>query len=700
MKQHIYYINGLYCAGCAMEFEEDLNKLEFVEKATVDFSTSRLIIKYDGSKKHFDIIKKMADNVEGGIDLSTQKITQEDNIQENKIINKNIIQIIISLIIVLIVLLFKFSGITEIILYLIAFIIIGYDILFKVFQNILKRDFLDENFLMGVATIAAFAISDYLEAIAIMFFYKLGEYFQERAVNKSRKSISDLIDIKPKYATLLVDGYEKEVDPSEVNIGDTIIVKPGERIALDGIVEEGTSYLDMKELTGESRDVKVSVDQEVLSGSINKNSTLIIKVSKKYEDSTIARILDLVENSSANKAKTENFISKFARIYTPVIVFTGIAIALIPPLFTGYNFEEWLYKALIFIVVSCPCALVISIPLGFFAGIGNASKKGILVKGANYLEELNDIKLIAFDKTGTLTKGNFTLVNIKSFNNYTNEDLLKYSAYAESNSTHPIGKAIIDAYDQQIDKNQLSDYEEIVGKGLKVLVDGIPVLLGNETLMKDNNIKYDNANSYGSIVYVAINNIFAGFLEIADELKGSSKQAIAELKNLGINDLVMLSGDSQQVADGVGEQLGINQIYAQLLPDQKVAKLDELKSYGKNIFVGDGINDAPILLQANVGIAMGGVGSDVAIEAADIIIMDDEISKVATAIKIAKKTRKIIVQNVIIALGIKLLVLILGVLGLAQIWEAVVADVGVTLVAILNTMRILYYKGDNSGENK
>lgn len=698
MKKHIYYIKGLYCAGCAGEFENDLNKLSFVKKAIVDFSTSKVIIYYDGSKEHFHEIKALADNVDGGIELLSEKNKNIDTDNKRLVIDKNIIQIIIALIIVLFILTFKIEGNLKVFLYLVAYLIIGYDILIKVIKNLFNGNFLDENFLMGVATVAAFAISDYLEAIAIMFFYKIGEYFQEIAVNKSRKSISDLIDIKPKFATLLVDGFEKEVDPQDVKIGESIIVKPGERIPLDGLVEKGSSYLDMKELTGESKDVKVVENQEVLSGSINKNSVLVIKVQKKYEDSTIARILDLVENSSSNKAKTENFISKFARIYTPVIVIIGFMIAIIPPLFTGYDFESWLYKALIFIVVSCPCALVISIPLGFFAGIGNASKKGILVKGANYLEEINDIKLIAFDKTGTLTKGNFTLIDIKNYNNYSKDDLLKYSAYAESNSNHPIAKAVLDAYDQQIDKNKISDYEEISGRGIKVKVENHLILVGNASLMKDNNIEFENADSYGSIIYLAIDNIYAGYLEIADEIKDDSKKAIAQLKELGIKDFVMLSGDSQSVANAVGEELGINQVYAQLLPDQKVEQLKKLESFGKNIFVGDGINDAPILLEANVGIAMGGVGSDVAIEAADIIIMDDEISKIASAIKISRKTKRIIVQNIVIALAVKLLVIILGVMGLAQIWQAVIADVGVTLIAILNTMRILYYKDGDHNE--
>lgn len=692
MEKHIYHLEGLHCANCALNIEAELNKQDYIENAVIDFTNLKLVITYDDS--HYNDLVKILSKYEDGV-----TIKQDDHEHEHSDLNKvNLGLFIGAIVLVIINFLFKFEGVTKIIVFFIAYIMISYDILIKLVKNLFAKRLLDEAFLMGIATVAAFAIGDYLEAIAIMLFYKIGEFFEDMAVNRSRKSISSLVDIQPKFANLLVDGIEQQVDPATVEIGSKIIVKAGERVPLDGKVIEGESYLDMRELTGESRDVKIGADEEILSGSINKTGTLTIETTKKYADSTVARILELVENSSTNKAKTENFITKFAQVYTPVIVLLAVIVAVIPPLVTDFDFYTWIYRALIFLVLACPCALVISIPLGFFGGIGNASKHGILIKGSNYLEALNDVEVIAFDKTGTLTKGNFTLINMETFNGFSKDDVLKYSAYLESNSNHPLGLAIVESYDEPINKNIIKDYQEIAGMGLSANIEDKDLLIGNEKLMEENNIKFDLYEGRGTIVYLAINNVYAGFLEIADEIKGSSEIALKRLKKLGIKELIMLTGDNNTVAQAVADKLGITKVFSRLLPDQKVEKLNEIKELGTNAFVGDGINDAPILMQADVGIAMGGVGSDAAIEASDIVIMDDDINKIADAIKIANKTKRIVVENIVIALGVKLLVLILGIFGLAQIWEAVIADVGVALVAILNTMRVLYYKVDDKDE--
>ena len=548
---------------------------------------------------------------------------------------------------------------------------------------------------MSIATLGAFLIGEFPESAAVMIFYQIGEFFQDMAVNKSRKSIKALMDFRPDYANLKVDNEIKKVSPEEVKVEDLIVVKPGEKIPLDGIIIEGSSSLDTSALTGESLPREVKVNDEVLSGSINQEGLLTIKVTQLFGESTVSKILDLVQNASTKKAPTENFITKFARYYTPVIVAIAAFLAVIPPLLIpGESFSSWIYRALIFLVISCPCALVVSIPLGFFGGIGRASKEGILIKGSNYLEALYNIHTIVFDKTGTLTKGVFKVTSIETMGNLSKDELLEYAALAESYSTHPIALSIIQAYGKEIDKSRIKQVDEISGYGLKVIIDGNELLLGNEKLMAKHNIKVDQ-DSQGTIVFISVNGNYEGKIIISDEIKKDSLKAIEKLKSLGIKKTVMLTGDNHTTAKTIAQELKIDEFYSQLLPHEKLEKLEKLlkeKSPKEKLaFVGDGINDAPVLARADIGIAWA-AGSDAAIEASDIVLMTDEPSKIATAIKIAKKTHTIIWQNIIFALAIKAFVLILGALGIATMWAAVFADVGVTLIAILNSIRILKTK--------
>ncbi|MBF4806567.1 MAG: cadmium-translocating P-type ATPase, partial [Pseudoleptotrichia goodfellowii] len=588
----------------------------------------------------------------------------------------------------------------KIILFLISYIIIGGHVLTTAFKNILKGQFFDENFLMAVATIGAFAIGEYHEAVAVMFFYQVGELFQSMAVNKSRKSIASLMNIRPDYANLKVRNNITKVSPEEVKINDFIVVKPGEKVPLDGIITEGSSSFDTSALTGESLPVSKNIGEEVLSGSVNKTGLVTIKVTKLFSESTVSKILDLVENANSKKSKTENFITKFARYYTPTVVGIAVLMAIIPPLvLKETTFYEWLYKALVFLVLSCPCALVISIPLGFFGGIGGASRHGILIKGGNYLEALNNVETVVMDKTGTLTKGVFKVTQINPENNITKEELLQYAAYAESFSTHPIAESVIKEYQKnnlQIDKSLIKNYEEISGYGIKTEVNGKSVIAGNIKLMNLENIKTENNSQTGTVVYVAIDGKYAGNLLISDEIKEDSLRAIEDMKKIGVKKTVMLTGDSKAIGESIAEKLNIDKAYTELLPSDKVEKIEEIfeerKSNGKILFVGDGINDAPVLARADIGVAMGGVGSDAAIEAADVVIMNDEPSKIVTAIKIAKKTRTVVWQNIALALGVKIITLILGVMGFATIWAAIFADVGVALIAILNAARVIRMK--------
>lgn len=574
-----------------------------------------------------------------------------------------------------------------------AYITLGGDIVFRALRNLFKGQIFDENFLMSLATIGAFAIGEAPEAVGVMLFYQVGEYFQERAVRKSKKSITDLMDIRPDYVNLKKDGEIIIVAPETVNIGEIIIVKPGEKIPLDGIVIEGSSTLDTTALTGESVPRKAEVTDSVLSGCVNMTGMLTVEVTKTFGESTVSKIINLVENASGKKAKTEKFITKFARIYTPIVVIFAVLLALLPPLFFGAEWKTWIHRALVFLVISCPCALVLSIPMGFFAGIGRAAKNGILVKGGNYLEAFNQLDTVVFDKTGTLTTGVFKVTAIQPAYGFNDKTLLELAAKAESFSNHPIALSIRKEYAKEVDKNNLSDYTEIAGNGVSVSFNGKIILAGNQNLMVNNKIDYNESRSKGTKVYVAYENRFAGCIVISDELKPDSLTVTGELKRRGVRKVVMLTGDNPRIAVDIAEELGLDEVHAGLLPQEKVEMVEILNNNKRRgfklAFVGDGINDAPVLAMADIGIAMGGIGSDAAIEAADVVLMTDEPSKVALAMDIAKYTGKIARQNIVFILVIKLVFLTLGAFGIATMWEAVFADVGVALLAVLNSMRII-----------
>lgn len=579
--------------------------------------------------------------------------------------------------------------------FLVCYAVIGWDIVWKAVTNILHGQVFDENFLMTIATIGALILGEHSEGVAVMLFYQVGEWFQSYAVSKSRKSIASLMDIRPDYANVERNGKLEQVDPDEVNIGDTIVVKPGERVPLDGKIIKGTSALDTSALTGESMPRDVEPGMEVISGCINQTGILTIQTTKKYGESTVAKILDLVENASDKKGKTENFISRFARYYTPIVVFAAIALAILPPLVTGQPFSVWIYRALTFLVISCPCALVISIPLSFFGGIGGASKIGVLVKGSNYLESLAHTEVVVFDKTGTLTKGSFAVSQIKAID-MKEEQLLELAAYAEDYSNHPISQSIQKAYGKKIDNRRISDVQEIAGHGVRAVIDGKTVLAGNAKLMNRENIAYTPSDAIGTVIYLACNGKYAGYIVIEDEVKADAPAAIRALKEVGVRKTVMLTGDADAVGKKVAQKLGLDQAYTELLPADKVdrveAMLKQTSEKGKLVFVGDGINDAPVLARADVGIAMGGLGSDAAIEAADVVLMTDEPSKISAVVRIARKTIRIANENIVFALGVKLLVLILGATGYANMWAAVFADVGVSVIAILNAIRAMRVK--------
>ena len=587
----------------------------------------------------------------------------------------------------------KLPTLAELAFLIVAYVILGWDVVWQAVKNITRGQVFDEHFLMSVSTIGAFAIGEYPEAVAVMLFYQVGEFFQSLAVKRSRKSISDLMDICPDSATVKRNGVLQVVSPESVAVGEIIVVKPGEKIPLDGIVVDGESMLDTKALTGESVPRSIRKGDEALSGCINQSGLLTLKVTKSFGESTVSKITDLVENASARKAPTENFITTFARYYTPVVVGMAAVLAIIPPLVLGGGWSEWLRRGFVFLIVSCPCALVISIPLTFFGGIGAASKRGVLVKGSNYLEALNKVSVVVFDKTGTLTKGVFEVANIIPAAGYQKEQVLEYAAQAESYSNHPIAKSILATYGKPIDQKQFSGFEEISGHGISVMVQGKKVLAGNSKLMESEKIAYAACDAAGTKFYVAADGSYVGCILIADEVKPDSKCTIAELKKIGVEKTVMLTGDDERIGKSVADELGLDAYYAQLLPDQKVEKLemlDKQKRQGSKLaFVGDGINDAPVLARADVGIAMGGLGSDAAIEAADVVLMTDEPSKLVEAIDVAKATKRIVMQNIVIALGIKSVFLVLGALGMAGMWEAVFGDVGVTIIAVLNAMRIL-----------
>lgn len=600
---------------------------------------------------------------------------------------------------------FELSFWEELSLFLLSYIIIARDIVWKAIRNVFHGRVFDENFLLTVATLGAFAIKKFPEAVAVMLFFKVGELFQDIALNRSRKSIKSLMEIRPDYANLKIDGETKKVDPDEVNVGDVIILKPGERVPLDGIVLDGSSLVDTSVLTGEAVPRKVKAKDEILSGMISKTGLLTVQVTKRFSESTVSKILDLVENAASKKAPTEKFITKFAKYYTPAVVFGAFILATVPvllyhiPVFTPMfaheeTFSEWIYKALIFLVISCPCALVISIPLGFFGGIGASSKRGILVKGSNYLEGLNNLHTVVWDKTGTLTKGVFRVTEIVTKNNFPEDKILKFAAQAESQSSHPIAQSILEAFNRKIDERKIESYEEISGYGIKARVEGHYVLVGNDKILHRENIEHDTCDVEGTVVHVVIDYKYAGYIIISDEIKEDTRIAIQRLKDIGVKRQIMFTGDSQEVAKAVSQKLGLDEYFAELLPQQKVEKIEELmkkKVNNKDLiaFVGDGINDAPVLMRSDIGVAMGALGSDAAIEAADIVLMTDEPSRLHEAVKIAKRTRGIVSQNIGFALGVKGTFLTVGALGMATMWEAVFADVGVALLAILNSTRVL-----------
>ncbi|SCZ01886.1 heavy metal translocating P-type ATPase [Alkaliphilus peptidifermentans] len=701
IEKKVLLLMGLSCGNCASKIERELNNISGVKSVVVDFATKKLVIEANSSYELVRIIEEanvIIKRIEPDVKIIDKENTVEGH-EKKKVIKEQgnsieLTMLIIGSILFTIALVYKFSFKVEVLLYTISYLLVGGKVLLKAGRNILRGQIFDENFLMGIATFGAFAIGEFPEGVAVMLFYRVGEFFQNLAVNRSRKSIAALMDIRPDYANVKIDDNIKKVSPEEVKVGDIIIVKPGEKIPLDGTVVEGSSMVDASALTGESIPREVEIGNQVLSGSINKNGLIVIEVTKEFGESTVSKILDLVENANSRKAPTENFITKFARYYTPAVVAIAALLAVIPPLFiNGATFSQWLYRALVFLVISCPCALVVSIPLGFFGGVGGASRSGVLVKGSNYLEALNNVETVVFDKTGTLTKGVFKVTEIKTIGEVDQSTLLEYAAFAESYSNHPIAISILKAYEKEINRDLIESYEEISGHGIKVEVKGKEILAGNTKLMQKEQITFNESEEVGTIVHIAVNRSYLGYIVISDEVKEDSVRAIKLLKNLGIKKIVMLTGDRKSVGEKVAKQLDLDEVYADLLPHEKVERLElldnEKTAKGKLVFVGDGINDAPVLARADIGIAMGGLGSDAAIEAADVVIMTDEPSKIYTGIKIAKRTKKIVWQNIIFSLGVKLIFLVLGALGYATMWEAVFADVGVTIIAVLNAMRAM-----------
>ena len=688
------YVKNLDCANCANKIEAYVRKMDNIRDASMNFSQGVLFVELQDASRSEDTIKAIMaviPTLEDGVTVELEKTTEEEkpsrmfSFQENARLYLGI-------------LLFAAAVVLEaqswsVWLFLAAYVMAGGKVVYIALRNILKGEVFDENFLMSVATTGALAIGSYEEAVAVMIFYEIGEMFQSYAVNRSRKSISSLMNIRADYANLWKDGKEIRVSPEAVGLHDLIVIKPGERVPLDGVIVEGTSSLDTSALTGESLPRDVGVQDEVLAGVVNLSGVLKVEVSKEYGESTVSRILELVENASSKKAPMEKFITRFAKVYTPTVVFLAIALVVLPMLFIpDAVFADWLYRALTFLVVSCPCALVISVPLGMFAGIGAASKSGILIKGGNYLEALKDIDTVVFDKTGTLTKGVFTVTQIHAIQR-SEDELLEMAAYAENYSTHPIALSIRKAYAKTIDAERLSRYEEVAGNGIHVQLDQHELLVGNYKLMQANGITYEENDALGTIVHIAVDGTYEGYIVIDDEIKETSKEAIASLKSSGVKKCVMLSGDRYKVGEHVASVLGLDEVHMQLLPADKVEKVEELlqqeSEHGKLAFVGDGINDAPVLARADIGVAMGGIGSDAAIEAADVVLMKDDPSALSTAIRIAGKTMQILWQNIVFSLGIKVVILILTAFGMANMWMGVFADVGVTLIAILNSMRAL-----------
>ena len=721
-------IEGLDCPNCAAKVERKINTLEGIKEATVDFLGKKIIILTDeifGDKisenKLAELIQAEVDKIEDGVKVLALKANTKENSNSQKEEDTEKIKkklLIGGILFLLGIFVPKSLLIRKFTIFLISYFIIGGNVLLSAFKNILNGQVFDENFLMAIATIGAFAIGEYPEGVAVMLFYQLGELFQGIAVNNSRKSIVSLMDIRPDYANIKVEKGIKKVSPEKIKVGEIIVVKPGEKVPLDGKIVKGASTFDTSALTGESLPREAKAGDDVLSGFINKNGLIEIEVTKVFSESTVSKILYLVENAGSKKSKTENFITKFARYYTPVVVITALILAIFPPLLIqGATFSDWIYRALIFLVVSCPCALVISIPLGFFGGIGGASRHGILIKGTNYLEVLNNLESVVMDKTGTLTKGIFKVTEVNAENNIKINDfqnnkteltkplLLKYAAHIEKFSNHPIAQSIVSEYENsasKVDENVVKDFEEISGFGVKVNINNHQFLAGNSKLMDLKNIKFEKNRNLGTVIYFAADEKYIGNILISDEIKEDSEKAIKGMKENGVKEIVMLTGDNETIGKNIAKKLGIDKVFTGLLPDEKVEKLEEIykskSEKGKVAFVGDGINDAPVLARADLGIAMGGAGSDAAIEAADVVIMNDEPSKIVTAIKIAKKTKEIVWQNITIAFAVKIIVMILGLFGDATMWEAVFADVGVALLAVLNATRVLRYNPESSNK--
>jgi len=714
-------IEGLDCPNCAAKVERKINTLEGIKEATVDFLGKKIVVLADEISENelVELIQTEVDKIEDGVKVFVPKVQAGESSSEEEDTGKIKKKLLIGgILFVLGIFVPKTLFIPKLAVFLVSYLVIGGDVLLSAFKNILNGQVFDENFLMAIATIGAFAIGEYPEGVAVMLFYQLGELLQGIAVNNSRKSIVSLMDIRPDYANIKVGEGIKKVSPEEIKVGEIIVVKPGEKVPLDGKIVKGASTFDTSALTGESLPREAKAGDDVLSGFINKNGLIEIQVAKVFSESTVSKILYLMENAGSKKSKTENFITKFARYYTPAVVITALIVAIFPPLLIqGATFSDWIYRALIFLVVSCPCALVISIPLGFFGGIGGASRHGILIKGTNYLEVLNNLESVVMDKTGTLTKGIFKVTEVNAENNIKINDfqnnkteltkplLLKYAAHIEKFSNHPIAQSIVAEYENsvsKVDENVVKDFEEISGFGIKVNINNHQFLAGNSKLMNLENITFDKKENLGTAIYLAADGKYIGNILISDEVKEDSARAIKGMKENGVKEIVMLTGDNEAIGKNIAEKLGIDKVFTELLPNEKVEKLEEIyktkSEKGKVAFVGDGINDAPVLARADLGIAMGGAGSDAAIEAADVVIMNDEPSKIVTAIKIAKKTKEIVWQNITIAFAIKIVVMALGLFGDATMWEAVFADVGVALLAVLNATRVLRYNPEFSNK--
>jgi Cd2+/Zn2+-exporting ATPase len=690
-----YQLKNMDCASCANKIEEGVAKLEEVKFVNVNFANSSITINTDDIEKVKQKIKEIEPEVVIDDYTTNSSIVSKSELHENR---NAIIKAASALLFLLVGVIFEKElhntpyHLGEYLVFITAYLIVGWKVLTSAVRNIVKGQVFNEHFLMTIATLGAFAIDEMPEAVAVMLFYVVGELFQDIAVNRSRKSIKSLLEIKPDYANIKLNGNVKKVSPEEVRIGDEIVVKAGEKIPLDGKIIEGSSFLDTSALTGESVPRKVNVNDDVLAGMINQSGLLTVKVARTFGESSISKILELVENATSKKAETEKFITTFAKYYTPVVVVGALLLAVLPPiLFSEQLFSDWIYRALVVLVISCPCALVISIPLGYFGGIGGASKKGILVKGSNFLDALTQVKTVVFDKTGTLTKGEFKVSEMITANGFSEEQLIDYAAHAEANSNHPIAKSILEAYKHEIDNSRISNVSEISGHGIQVNVDGRLIFVGNDKLLHKKNIEHNKCDVDGTVVHIVIDRLYAGYITISDSLKDDSKAAIDSLKNKGI-DTIMLTGDNKSAAEIYANKLGIDKYYYELLPENKVEQIEKLLSPdGKNkvAFVGDGINDAPVLARADVGIAMGALGSDAAIETADVVLMTDSPSMVSGAINISKKTRKIVWQNIAFAMGVKSIFILLGIFGIATMWEAVFGDMGVAILAILNATRVL-----------